>query len=99
MAGCGTCTLCCKIMEIPELGKPHCQWCTNCHKSVGCKIYETRPNSCREFRCVWLQSQSWPKPWGEELRPNRTKVVLCAMSDGKGVVAQVDPAFPGAYRH
>lgn len=51
---CGECTLCCTIMGVVELKKPvH----TNCeHQSCfGCKIYEDRPSSCKEFKCLWLE--------------------------------------------
>lgn len=59
---CGGCTMCCKIMGVTELNKPANSWCTKCTKGVGCSVYETRPTSCVEFKCVWLQTQlgDWP---------------------------------------
>ena len=68
---CGSCTACCKALEVVELIKPPGKWCPHCSIGKGCKIYADRPSSCREFRCEWL------KGLGEEQdRPDRTKVIL-----------------------
>ena len=50
-AGCGTCTLCCDVLTIVELGKPAYARCA--HLTNKCEIYENRPNQCRVFRCAW----------------------------------------------
>ena len=102
IATCGTCTLCCKVMAVPELSKPRDQWCGKCDKrGGGCTVYETRPQSCREFECLWLQSQSKEgmRRWPMELRPDRSHVVLATThGDEPGVVAHVDPGYPDAWR-
>jgi uncharacterized protein len=97
---CGTCTLCCKIMGVSELDKPANVWCQHCAKGKGCTIYETRPASCRIFDCLWLQSQQRPEAerFIPALRPDRSRVVLTATKTGKGVVAQVDPMRPDAWK-
>lgn len=60
---CGTCTLCCKVMEVSELSKPAQQWCPHADPRRGCMIYETRPQSCRDFMCQWLLHPSMPASW------------------------------------
>lgn len=93
---CGTCTLCCKVMEIKELAKPADTWCSNCDVGKGCKVYATRPGSCGEFECVWLQTQDAPEPLGPELRPDICGVVLVG---GEALLqAHVDTDRPNAWR-
>ena len=66
---CGECRLCCKIMGVPELDKPMNVWCKHvCN--TGCSIYEKRPQSCRDFVCVWLGGLT-----PEKERPDKVKVV------------------------
>ena len=68
MRTCGSCTLCCKVMEIKELEKPMNKWCDFCDRGVGCKIYPTRPSECRTFDCLWLKDENFP----DEFRPQRS---------------------------
>lgn len=100
-AGCGTCTLCCKIMHVPELEKPYGEWCGYCERrGRGCTVYETRPQSCRDFDCVWLQSQGKPgSAMPPELRPDRSHVVLATGTDGRTLIAHVDVHYPNAWEH
>ena len=51
---CGSCTLCCKVVGVAELKKPADVWCGHCNKAKGCKIYDTRPQECRTFYCLFL---------------------------------------------
>lgn len=76
---CGTCTLCCRVMGIKEDGfvKKGGTWCDHCDKGVGCKVYETRPVSCRTFECLWLASQKVERMrMPLEYRPDKTHVVM-----------------------
>jgi hypothetical protein len=67
---CGSCTACCKALEVREINKPRAKWCEHCAIGSGCAIYPERPLSCQEFRCEWL------KGFGTERdRPDRTKVI------------------------
>lgn len=51
---CGDCTACCAVMAVVELRKPSRRACD--HVSLeGCRIHDTRPESCREFNCLWLR--------------------------------------------
>ncbi len=49
---CGDCTACCSLMAIPELDKPHFAACKHLCKQ-GCSIYESRPDTCRDYTCLW----------------------------------------------
>jgi hypothetical protein len=95
---CGSCTLCCKIMAVEAVQKPRNQWCTHCDKTKGCTIYETRPETCATFECLWLASQVTPVAFGPELRPDRSKVVLVPAADESFLIAHEDPGYPGAAR-
>jgi hypothetical protein len=93
---CGSCTLCCKLLTVPDLepAKPRDVWCEHCLQGTGCGIYERRPQSCRVFDCVWLQRPGLP----DTLRPDRCKVVLTTIEAERALVAQVDPGYPDAWR-
>lgn len=95
MAGdCGSCTACCRVFAIPLLNKPAGEWCTHCAIGKGCKIYEARPKTCVEFRCVWLQSQKEPgheMPLG--LRPDKCKVTFSATTNPRIISATTIPGM------
>ena len=95
---CGSCTLCCKLLEIGELEKPKDRWCPHCVPGSECRIYDNRPASCRDFTCLWLASQQEAKPLPPELRPDRSKVVLYFSEDRKDVLGACDPASPNAWK-
>jgi hypothetical protein len=69
---CAGCTMCCKLLVIPELAKPAMQWCPNCDVGVGCKIYQDRPASCGAFQCGFLTSPQLDERW----RPSSCKIVV-----------------------
>jgi hypothetical protein len=83
---CGDCSLCCKVLGIPELGKPKDVWCPNFAPGAGCRIYQDRPPSCRNFTCRWLVDPDM----GPEWKPNICKMVLDAKP--RTLVVHVDPA-------
>jgi hypothetical protein len=91
---CGGCTLCCKVMRIDELAKPTGTWCTHCKPGTGCRIYESRPQVCRSFMCLWLLSPEL----GPEWRPDRSKLVLMTDDTGERMIIKCDPGFPRAWR-
>ena len=94
MRTCGSCSLCCKVMEIKELKKPMNKWCSHCAKGGGCSIYPTRPAECRTFDCLWLKDESFP----DEFRPQRSKIVFTVEHGGGRLSAYVDASFPTAWR-
>ena len=97
---CGDCTMCCKLMGVPEIRKPAGTWCQHCNIGKGCKIYDERPENCRIFECGWLQSQSREprEVMPPELRPDRCKVVIAPSTNPNYILAQVDPGSRDAWQ-
>jgi len=83
---CGDCSLCCKVLGIPELDKPKDHWCPNFAAGAGCSIYTDRPPSCRNFACRWLTDPAM----GPEWKPSICKMVVD--SRPSLFVVHVDPA-------
>lgn len=92
--GCGSCTLCCKVLGIAALGKPAGTWCAHCAPGKGCAIYSARPAECASFACLWLADPNFP----EALKPDRSKIVFSLESGGSQVSAWVDPAAKDAWK-
>jgi len=91
---CGDCMMCCKLPSIEEpLHKPENKWCVNAAPGSGCKIYETRPQLCRDFDCDWLLQPGL----GEEWKPSRARFLTYDTSDGRAHIL-VDPATPHAWK-
>jgi hypothetical protein len=90
---CGDCSLCCKALAIPELGKPKDSWCPKFARGRGCSIYQDRPLSCRTFACHWLLDPRL----GPEWKPNKSKMILVAEDDLK-LVIYVDAAANQPWR-
>jgi len=105
---CGECTLCCRLLPVPQLDKPAGARCPHQRHSCGCAIYADRPNSCRLWVCRWLINDDT----GDLRRPDRSHYVIDIMPDyvtitdnatGEqqhvGVVQiWVDERHPGAHR-
>ena len=91
---CGQCTLCCKVLPIKELGKPHDQWCQHCDVGRGCRIYDQRPSVCRGFYCDY-RTQALV---GEHWFPARSKMVLFSEPDGNRLAIYVDSSRSNAWR-
>ncbi len=91
---CGTCTLCCKVYDVPVLAKPAGQWCKHCTPGRGCGIHETRPDHCRAFFCLWMTDARLPDGW----KPERSKLVLSIDPRTRFLNVQVDPGSPNAWR-
>jgi hypothetical protein len=81
-------------MGISELKKPHGVWCPHCKPGLSCKIYENRPNECRNFYCGFLTNDIL----GEEWRPSYSKIIITGKDNGKHIIANVDPVRPDAWR-
>lgn len=93
--GCGTCTLCCKVLRIDELAKPQGTWCPKCDVGRGCAIYADRPGECRSFYCGYLTVEGLGPEWW----PAKSKIVLVSELGGKRIAAHMDPARPDAWRN
>lgn len=71
---CGACTVCCSILPINTNGlkKTANLLCEHCNEGQGCRIYETRPNVCRNFYCEWRLNPHIPATW----RPEKSGVFV-----------------------
>ncbi len=70
--GCGDCIACCVDLNIadPELTKPAGEVCPNCD-GKGCKIYDRRPRTCRDWFCLWRRMR-----FPDGLRPDLSGVMI-----------------------
>lgn len=66
---CGPCTECCWVLKVPEKNKGLWQDCP--HRNLGCEIYASRPESCREYVCLFI-SDDLP----EEYRPDKMRAIV-----------------------
>lgn len=92
MRACGSCSLCCKVMGVPEVKSRH-DWCPHVDKGKGCKIYDARPDRCREFSCLWL-TQSYLDEARWFPLTSRIVVDLRVTPDASFLCFVVDPAYP-----
>ncbi|WP_230987018.1 YkgJ family cysteine cluster protein [Allorhizobium terrae] len=89
---CGTCTLCCRLPDIDELSKPANAWCTHCVDGMGCQIYQNRPQTCRDFLCLWMTDATL----GDEWEP--AKAHMMVYTQGPQMTVLVDPAYPAMWK-
>jgi Fe-S-cluster containining protein len=71
---CGDCMVCCEYMPISTQGliKPGQTLCPHVIVNRGCSIYDTRPNVCRTWHCLWRRDATMP----DELRPDKSGVIF-----------------------
>ena len=91
---CDGCTMCCKLLRIEAFDKPKSQWCVHCDIGAGCKIYEERPDECRDFNCGYLTDAHIGDHW----KPAKSKMVIALSTDGKRLTVFVDPDRHNAWR-
>src|SRR5262249_35610843 len=93
---CGSCTLCCKLFDVPEVPTMAGKWCRHCDPGKGCRIYDTRPQACRKFFCGWMVSPGL----GAEWKPERSKgiVLLHMVGETFWLNAHGDESYPSAWR-
>jgi len=88
---CGSCNMCCDVLEVTAVGKPVNQLCRHWETGKGCTIYDARPQMCRSFNCAWVQGHL-----GDEWYPERARFVVHFSQDAVNV--QVDPNYPDRWR-
>jgi hypothetical protein len=59
----------------------------------GCGIYATRPESCREFYCRWMEDPAL----GPEWKPSKSKMMLAHLAEHQ-LSVHVDPGATGVWR-
>jgi hypothetical protein len=94
---CGSCSLCCKLppFEEPGFKKPANEWCPHCAPGKGgCQIFETRPQTCRDFWCLWMLVPELDDRW----RPTVAKMFLIVDRTDTRISVYVDPAFASEWR-
>jgi hypothetical protein len=101
---CGKCTLCCRLLPVPEMKKPGGERCKHQSFSKGCAVYRKAgfPASCLFWSCRWLTD---PDTAGLS-RPDRSHCVIDVMTDSvtldgrpvPSIQIWVDPAFRDAWR-
>jgi hypothetical protein len=94
MKACGTCSLCCKLLEIPALEKPAGAWCRHSVKGRGCGIHGSHPQACRVFSCGWLARADLDERW----KPQTAHFLLRDELDAGQLCVDVDPGYPAAWR-
>lgn len=95
MRPCGSCALCCKLLDVPGLAGPGA-WCPHCKPGTpggGCTIHDHRPEVCLGFDCFW-RAESWP----DHLRPDRCKVMFEALPGVKTILVSIEPSRPDAWK-
>ncbi len=107
---CGACNLCCKLLHVPDIGKPAnmlCWW-TGLHG--GCAKHSEKkidPSlaACDTYKCLWLASQDFEdetKRQPRAMRPDMTHVVM-GVPDPENLESavlhvHVDPAHVSSWR-
>ncbi|WP_283193004.1 hypothetical protein [Rhizobium sp. AN80A] len=89
---CGACTLCCRLPEIELLSKPANAPCVNCVTGQGCRIYDDRPDLCRDFLCAWMTDDELGAEW------DPTVAKMMVYGQGKQLTVLVDPDHPLSWR-
>ncbi|OCP04477.1 MULTISPECIES: hypothetical protein [unclassified Ensifer] len=89
---CGTCTLCCRLPDIDALAKPANAWCQHCTQGQGCRIYDARPQLCRDFLCLWRTDAALDDAW----EPARARMMI--YRQGPQITVLVDPDVPEIWR-
>ncbi len=94
---CGSCTLCCKLLHIPEFDAPAGIWCSQCDVKKGCKIHGNHPKQCKDFKCLWLLDV------GLDIhRPDKSKMVMKFVKAHQDGVTQLqiycNDGYPDAWK-
>jgi hypothetical protein len=90
---CGSCTMCCKVYEVPVLSKPANRWCQHCKPGRGCGIWQERPQFCRDFHCRYIVDPNLGPKW----RPDICKFVMNYQPNGTFAIT-CDPGARHAWR-
>lgn len=81
-------------MGVTALAKPAGKWCAHFSRARGCGIYETRPDDCRVFNCLWLLTEALDAAW----KPSVAGFVLHSEDQGRRLIVECDAARPHDWR-
>lgn len=99
---CGDCNACC---SVPVLESEHMAW-RNTNKvrnelcdqwCGGCKIYDQRPQACRNFECLWLRIRKSREDYTIERRPNKLGFMVSTMEIENGIRFVIDEVQPNSF--
>jgi hypothetical protein len=65
---CGTCSMCCRLLDVPGADKPKGDWCPQARPGRAGQ----RPQICRSYSCRWLVDPMF----GDEWFPPRSKIIV-----------------------
>jgi hypothetical protein len=91
---CGTCTMCCKLLDIDVLEKPRGLWCKHCNPKAGCTAYDTRPQACRGFYCGYLRLPDLDDRW----KPAKAKFLINFEERSNRIAIHADADRADAWR-
>jgi hypothetical protein len=91
---CGSCMLCCTVMNVEELNKPGGVTCSHAVVGSGCTIRDQRPQACRRFFCGWRLDPNLDSLW----KPNICGFVITISLRYASMLIMVDPARPLAWK-
>jgi hypothetical protein len=86
--------MCCRILDVAQLGKPAGVECPHCLRGRGCGIYLTRPGACSEFYCGYLALPFVDARWF----PDTCGMMIYPDAANKRLAVHVDPARADAWR-
>jgi hypothetical protein len=91
---CGSCMLCCTVMNVGELDKPSGVTCRHAVAGQGCTIRDQRPRACRRFFCGWRLDPNIDSLW----KPNICGFVITIEPRYASMLIMVDPTRPLAWK-
>lgn len=95
---CGSCSACCRVFAVPEVKTKHFDWCDHCEIGKGCKIYDTRPETCVKYECMWLECKKAGMTIPDNLRPDKSKCVISMTTSPHVVNIVTLPGYDNAWK-
>lgn len=92
---CGTCSHCCSVLRVDELGKRAGVDCVHQRRergAGGCGIHATRPPICRAYECLWPQGGL-----EDDERPDSTGGIVDLETVGIGLRLGIREVRRGAF--
>lgn len=86
---CGGCTLCCKMINVSWMDSPAGEYCKHCFPDMGCQIFDTVDQRCKEYACAYAQQEKA----SIKFRPDKCHVIFERVSPDM-FTGLVDPDFP-----